>query len=353
MTAGEIFSRFTRWREGVTEAPLGLYIVPTQRCNLSCVFCKCRHWKQYAHQEELQDEEWLRILQEAAEYGAKWVDIQGGEPLIRKNLVLRIAELANRCGLKGSLVTNGLLLTRTVASKLVHNEWDLVQVSIDAPVPRIHNQLRMSTRSFSAALRCVKCLAAEKKLQHKAVPKVQINMVLTNRTLGMLSRMVRLADTYGADRIKFIPMVLSEKECEGLMIQRESFDELAQEIEVSEEVAKSRGIETNLVDLRCSLEKGADSWEAIIQETFHGEGGYPYCYGPWWALKILPQGGATCCVSLEKELVNIRYRSVKDIWTCEEFERVRRQLLSSTIDACEECCYVVAAENIAIRECIS
>jgi cyclic pyranopterin phosphate synthase len=91
-----------------------LRISVTDRCNLSCVYCKPRaEMKLLEHRDILTYEEILRLVSVAAPLGISRVRITGGEPLIRRGVVDFLAALGRLSGIEDiSLTTNGVLLEK-------------------------------------------------------------------------------------------------------------------------------------------------------------------------------------------------------------------------------------------------
>ena len=91
-----------------------LRISVTDRCNLSCAYCKPRSQvKMTPHQDIFRYEEMLRIVRIAVPLGISHVRITGGEPLVRRGVLGFIAELGKVAGIEDiSLTTNGVLLGR-------------------------------------------------------------------------------------------------------------------------------------------------------------------------------------------------------------------------------------------------
>jgi cyclic pyranopterin phosphate synthase len=89
-----------------------LRISVTDRCNLSCAYCKPRSQvKMTPHEEILRYEEILRLVRIAVPLGISHVRITGGEPLVRRGVLGFIAELRSVAGIEDiSLTTNGVLL---------------------------------------------------------------------------------------------------------------------------------------------------------------------------------------------------------------------------------------------------
>lgn len=85
--------------------PFAILIDPTEKCNLSCTGC----WAgDYQRKEELDFDTLDRVLTEAEELGIYFIVISGGEPLVRKNDIIKLAEKHNSQVFH--LFTNGTLV---------------------------------------------------------------------------------------------------------------------------------------------------------------------------------------------------------------------------------------------------
>lgn len=99
-------------REGFPP-PFTLLISPTMQCNLRCTGCYSgRYEKEKGLSYQLID----RILSEARSMGCMFIVFSGGEPLIRKNDLLRLLEKYN--DMYFMFYTNGTLIDDEVADKL-------------------------------------------------------------------------------------------------------------------------------------------------------------------------------------------------------------------------------------------
>ncbi|MCU7884842.1 MAG: radical SAM protein, partial [Candidatus Thiodiazotropha sp. (ex Lucinoma annulata)] len=76
--------------------PLWLLAEVTYSCPLQCPYCS-NPLKLGDRKEELETDEWLRVLAEARKLGAAQLGLSGGEPLLRKDLEIIIKE-ARRLG---------------------------------------------------------------------------------------------------------------------------------------------------------------------------------------------------------------------------------------------------------------
>ena len=110
-----------------------LRISVTDRCNLSCAYCKPRAaMKVVPHREILTYEEMLRIVSVAVPLGISRVRVTGGEPLVRRGIVDFIAALKECSGIEDvSLTTNGVLL-EDMAGPLLAAGKPRLNVSLDS-----------------------------------------------------------------------------------------------------------------------------------------------------------------------------------------------------------------------------
>lgn len=110
-----------------------LRISITDMCNLRCLYCQPKPeagWQ--VHQEILRYEEIIRLASLMVQSGIKRIRVTGGEPLIKKDVLLLIEELAKIEGLEElTLTTNGTRLVQ-FARQLKENGVDRITISLDS-----------------------------------------------------------------------------------------------------------------------------------------------------------------------------------------------------------------------------
>ncbi|MEI6695578.1 MAG: radical SAM protein [Bacteroidota bacterium] len=109
-----------------------LRISVTDRCNLRCTYCMPEEGVTLLpHSDILSFEEIKEVVMEAVKLGVEKVRITGGEPLVRKDIVVLIKMLASIKGIKDlSMTTNGILLSQYAAA-LKNNGLQRVNISLD------------------------------------------------------------------------------------------------------------------------------------------------------------------------------------------------------------------------------
>lgn len=125
--------------------PLWLLAELTYRCPLHCVFCY--NPVDFAHTpDELSTDDWLRVLREARAAGSVQCGFSGGEPLLRDDLEVLVAE-AHRLGFYTNLLTSGIGLTEVRAAALKAAGLDHIQLSFQDSTREL-NDFLSHTRTF-------------------------------------------------------------------------------------------------------------------------------------------------------------------------------------------------------------
>lgn len=114
-----------QWKYGFS-IPLNLLIDPTSACNLNCLGC----WAaDYSRRSELSYEKLDEILTDARKLGISDIVLSGGEPLMRRDDILRLCRKHNK--LPFALFTNGTLINESFADEMAKLGNLNVFISID------------------------------------------------------------------------------------------------------------------------------------------------------------------------------------------------------------------------------
>ncbi len=178
----------------MTAAPRPYTLVAelTYRCPLRCAYCS-NPLDLHAHGDELEADEWLRVLTEAESLGVMAVHLTGGEPLLRRDLEAIVAH-ARGLGLYTSLITSGLPLDRARVKAL-------------AAAGHHHGQLSFQDEDDLVAARVAGVAATAEKRQAAAWFKEErlaltVNVVLHAGNVERTESFVALALALGAERLE-------------------------------------------------------------------------------------------------------------------------------------------------------
>jgi len=123
-------------------------------CNNNCVFCYAADKRNI---KPMSTEQAIEKLKEAIERGCEYVDFNGGEPTIRKDIVFLIKS-AKKLGFKAiAVTTNGRMLSyKNFTKKLIDAGLNSAVFSIHGHVAVLHDSLTQVKGSYSQLIKGLK-----------------------------------------------------------------------------------------------------------------------------------------------------------------------------------------------------
>lgn len=355
----ELLGRIVEWFETGKGRPFMLELRPTNLCNLRCPSCVARGYPHYVAGEEISDEEYLRIIDEAAGLGVRYVQIVGGgEPFVRRDKVLKMMHLIKQHGMSSFVVTNGTLFDETAIREIVEMKWDVILLSLDAPEQELNDFLRGKEGSFDALVGAVRLLARYKKQKNSHFPTLVLGPVLSHYNCRSLTRMVQFAAELKVDKVMFQPVrVRKDQKGKPFLLTEEDLEALQGEIPRAMAAAEDLGMETNLQDIGSEMLRGSSDLPEVIRSYATGHGNHPLlslkCYSPWFYMGINPDGKVGPC-SIDHPTTykgNIKGSRLEECWNSHQFQSFRDSLAAGdTPEACKNCCGTTVIEIRKIRE---
>jgi uncharacterized Fe-S cluster-containing radical SAM superfamily protein len=146
--------------QAVPERPVGAKLELTYHCNLRCSFCYTDSPRRtLARTAEMDDSEWLEIVDQTLDLGVIEVVLTGGEPLLRPELTLAAAERVAEAGAMVTLNTNGWFVDERIADRLAA-AGVRVHVSLDGASAELHDASRGVPGSYRRAIEAIDMLLA-------------------------------------------------------------------------------------------------------------------------------------------------------------------------------------------------
>jgi MoaA/NifB/PqqE/SkfB family radical SAM enzyme len=207
----EILERLVKWVKEGKAPPVRCVILPTNRCNLRCIFCggvyereAPNKWfpNKFSWKDELSDKKWIEIVKEASSLGVReWLISGGGEPMVRSNTVIEILNTIKRTNPNSviELSTNSTLITKEIAEKIVLSGCDYLQTGVDGPNPDVHDFLRGVKGSFKRTINAIKYISLAKKKYGKEKPTIKVHVVLCAKNYDKLPEMLKVVHSAGAN----------------------------------------------------------------------------------------------------------------------------------------------------------
>jgi mycofactocin radical SAM maturase len=171
------------------DAPICLTWELTYSCNLACVHCLSSSGRR--DPRELTTVEAKRVIDEMRQLQVFYVNIGGGEPMIRPDFY-ELVDYATGNGVGVKFSTNGSRIDADGAKRLAAMDYTDIQLSIDGADAATNDAVR-GPGSFATARQAMDHLA------EAGFGPFKISVVMTRDNIGQLDDFERLADVYGAE----------------------------------------------------------------------------------------------------------------------------------------------------------
>ncbi len=265
--------------------------------------------------DELSTGEIYRLLNESSDLGTKYLVIDGGEPLIRKD-IFDILNYANDLGLSMEFYTNGTLITPDVAEKMFVADVNSVLFNMDyADRSRFdrHSGVEGSYDNVISGMRALR----------KYPIFLGISTIVTPDNVNELDALMKVAIDEGLNMIRFVPRVSdsSRGSTAGALSQQDWADITAAVVKCVD----AHVDDIVYVDYRILPE----SLDPIDFLTVSCNAGITW-------LNIFPDGSVRACPFLPAENANLKETSLKDVWF-NHFNAIRTIQNESLPGRCKNC----------------
>ena len=165
--------------------PLSAHLDITWRCNERCVHCYLDH----EGKGEMTTEEIKDVLRQLSECGTFFLNISGGEPLLRRDC-FAILEYARALHLNVKLKTNAVMIGPSEAARIKQLGIEQVQISLYSHLPEVHDTITKLPGSWRRTIDAIGRLKANGV-------KTSITNVLMTHNSGQAKAVKRLAEELG------------------------------------------------------------------------------------------------------------------------------------------------------------
>ena len=174
------------------DAPICLTWEITYACNLQCVHCLSSSGQR--DPRELTTAEAKRVLDELHDLQVFYINIGGGEPMVRRDFFELVDYSISRdIGVKFS--TNGAFIDAEKAKRFAAMDYLDIQISLDG-IDAVTNDAVRGAGSYDMARRAMEHLAAAGFVENNGPFKISV--VVTRHNVDQLDGFKALADNYGA-----------------------------------------------------------------------------------------------------------------------------------------------------------
>ncbi|HVM41394.1 MAG TPA: radical SAM protein [Acidimicrobiia bacterium] len=317
--------------------PRELQIEITGACNLRCHMCLVRYRPSIDRVSGTFSADDFRALVDG-NATLERLTLQGlGEPLLVPHLVEMIRYASDR-GITVGFNTNGTLLTRDRARRLVDAGLSWLHVSLDGATAETYESIRDGAR-FEKVCANIAGLVEVKRELGSPTPEVQLVFVAMHRNVAELPDLVRLAHRLGVDDVwvQNLSHTFSDTDPAGAYVGIRTFTE-------GEALWVGRGDD----DVFAPARDEADRLGVTLRLPGRGSDprerptGEPACDWPWRSAYVAHDGVVQpCCMVMgsdRAEMGRLSEASFDEIWSGDAYRDFRSRLLGDEPpDVCRGC----------------
>ena len=183
---------------------VGCSLEPTYRCNLRCKMCGVHTLVHPGDKaRELTRRDMLDIVEGLAQMGADWLQLIGGEPLLRPDDMLAVVARANEVGVQPSIVTNGALIDEELGREIVRVGTQRLIFSVDG-VGEAHDRVRGVPGGFERTRNAMNLIVQERRRQGLKHPIIEIQSTLSRLNYDQVDPLMKFKEEVQADGIVFL-----------------------------------------------------------------------------------------------------------------------------------------------------
>ena len=305
-------------------APLMIVWNITQACNLRCKHCYQSAGTRPAR-DELTLEEKLAAVDQMAANGVPFLAIAGGEPLMCDDL-WPVLERARQHGIHVTIATNGTLLTKENAVRLIEAGVKYVEVRVDSTDTKEHDTLRGVPGAWERSIEGIRNSVA-------AGMRTGFATCFTNRNVETVDEVVELAISLGCrtfSHFNFIPTGrgkqivdadLTPEQREWLMrrLVKHLQDGRINVISTAPQFGRACVAYAPPDGLFATGHAGSGRGpKTMVLSRYIGGCGAGRCY-----CALQPNGDITPCVYISSvKIGNLRVKPLAEIWDCALFAKL-------------------------------
>ncbi len=308
--------------KGEPNTPLIVSYAVTRACNLRCLHCHVS--AREAMPDELNLKEATRAIDEMASLGTQAVIFSGGEPLLRKDFVLSLAEHCDDLGIIPAMLSNGLLITPHTALQLQEAGIKAIGIPIDSVVPEKHDHLRNLPGTFNKAVEAIKtCLEIDLE--------VVVTTMALKDTYNEMPKRIDFLYNLGVDEVAvydLVPVGRGKDVMDQAMTQEQRVNLirwLQSKQEDTEMTFTMSGGMPLYPEIACEMHNthGTKAKDLLIKEFWihNGIG----CHAGNMYFSLRPNGDVYPCTFLPIKVGNIREQSLTEIWRKSDVLNTLRQ----------------------------
>jgi pyrroloquinoline quinone biosynthesis protein E len=303
------------------ETPTRLTFSLTHSCSYRCIHCINDSGKKRG--DELPVEDWLRVIDEAADLGVMSITLSGGEPMLYPGFFALVQRMVER-NIYPVISTNGSQLTPQMVKRLADLGVDYVHLSLPAVTETLYDRITSSTNYFPTVEQAIVSMKEQGFY-------IRAKAVLLPANLDEMEKLLDFCFELGVDFVHLCPFQLMHLTRGGpkfllSLDQLKSLDVMAQE---------------KLTRYGDKMMIGGPMLDA---GRWQGPSDLAQCSILKTKCVILPDGNVTHCELLldmpEFIIGSVNQASLAQIWCSEEADRLTEMPPDRVEEPCQSCEYL-------------
>jgi len=302
---------------GRFDTPGECTLVLTRACNFRCIYCFNSSGSPAP--DELRTEEWLDVVEQAKDLEVARLTLSGGEPMMHPGFFDILKKVLDS-DIMAYVCSNGSLINDRTAARLADMGLACIQISLDAALASMHDQIVGVAGTFSKVVNAIRCLVA-------AGLEVYVKTVLTPLNMGETGQLIELLTGLGVRRMLLDRFDLSNPGRGGadLFLTRRQERQIAALVETWQKKI------------------GEDMWlsAAVKERCWSKKDDIIACGAFRSAATILPNGDVATCEKITdlQEMVagNLRKNDLLEIWTSETTSEIVHPPRDKVPEPCKSC----------------
>ncbi|MBM3744623.1 MAG: radical SAM protein [Acidobacteria bacterium] len=330
--------------------PVWLVVELTRRCNFTCLGC-------FFHSpavrqsglpnepvQDLSSELVEKICAELPALGTRHVILVGrGETLLHPRLFDFLAAFRQAGFNTVEVFTNGTLLDRRMARRLVHSGVDLLRVTFWAVNPEEHEQWHPGTSAslLEKRLEGLRLLAEAKQEAGTSRPEVSLEMPLHRGNMDNLAQRVEVALGGACDLVTFTYFRDYDGPCRHLTVSPEDAETLRPALVEAGQRLEAGGVRHNIPAYLARARAGHQAYRDLP------------CYVGWYGSYVNVDGTVMYCSRCSEPMGNLLEQPFSGIWHGQRYREYRRRTVTRAgleslgpVCKCANCCLVPENEQV-------
>lgn len=171
--------------------PSGMVLHIADSCVRDCIYCNVEK-RETPKEEAMTTEQIFKLIEEAAEIGIKTISVAGGDPFVRDDIPQIIKKI--KAHDIAFFLSTKAFVSKQTARELKEAGVHFMQVSIDAPTPKLNDFLVNSKNAYTEAIDSIKNLIEQGI-------RLRTNSIITPHNINELPELIEQLVGLGVESI--------------------------------------------------------------------------------------------------------------------------------------------------------